>query len=123
MPVDNQARAAAPKTRSPAPANRAVEPTSTKKTDHLGLAREAFNARDWTRALDEGKRAVAEGGGAEARAVVGNTLFKMGKFPEAEAEYQKALALEPGNALLRDRLSIAHARAQGAPGRKAGKEP
>jgi len=59
----------------------------------------------------------------EARAVVGNTLFKMGKFPEAEAEYQKALALEPGNALLRDRLSIAHARAQGAPARKAGKEP
>jgi serine/threonine protein kinase len=120
---ENQARAAASKTRSPAPANRAVEPASTKKTDHLGLAREAFNARDWTRALDEGKLAVAAGGGAEARAVVGNTLFKMGKFPEAEAEYQKALALEPGNALLRDRLSIAHARAQGAPDRKAGKEP
>jgi predicted Zn-dependent protease len=67
--------------------------------------------------------------------VVGNTLFKMGKVPEAEAEYRKALALEPGNALLRDRLSIAHARAQNAQGaqdvqgargtadRKSAKEP
>ena len=126
---EDQASGAAPKTRSPAPANRGVEPAPAKKTDHLGLAREAFNARDWARALDEGKRAVAGGGGAEARAVVGNTLFKMGKFPEAEAEYQKALALEPGNALLRDRVSIAHARAQDAQGaqgdvdRKSAKEP
>jgi serine/threonine protein kinase len=114
------------KTRSPAPANRAAEPAATKKTDHLGLARAAFNAREWARALDEGKRAVAAGGGAEARAVVGNTLFKMGRFSEAETEYQKALALEPGNALLRDRLSIAHVRAQNAPSsaeRKAVKEP
>ena len=140
MPAESQAAGAAPKTRAAVPANHGVEPeimkaptkATAKKTDHLGLAREAFNARDWARALDEGKRAVVAGGGAEARAVVGNTLFKMGRFPEAEAEYQKALVLEPGNALLRDRLSIAHARAQDAQGaqgaqgavdRKAAKEP
>jgi Flp pilus assembly protein TadD len=82
------------------------------KADHLSLARDAFNARDWPRALEEGKRAVTAGGGAEAHAVVGNTYFKMGRFAEAEQEYAKAVALEPGNSLLRDRLSIAHARVQ-----------
>ncbi|HEX7501511.1 MAG TPA: protein kinase [Polyangia bacterium] len=85
------------------------------KPDHLGLARDAFNARDWPRALEEGKRAVTAGGGAEAYAIVGNTYFKMGRFAQAEQEYTKAIALEPGNALLRDRLSIAHARVQESP--------
>jgi serine/threonine-protein kinase len=82
------------------------------KPDHLGLARDAFNARDWPRALEEGKRAVTAGGGAEAYAIVGNIYFKMGRFAQAEQEYTKAIALEPGNVLLRDRLSIAHARLQ-----------
>ncbi len=85
------------------------------KPDHLGLARDAFNARDWPRALEEGRRAVTAGGGAEAHAIVGNTYFKMGRFAQAEQEYTKAIALEPGNALLRDRLSIAHARVQESP--------
>jgi serine/threonine protein kinase len=99
----------------------AVEvPVPVAKPDHLGLAREAFNARDWTRALDEGKRAVAAGGGAEAHAIVGNTYYKMGRFAEAEQEYTKAVALEPSNNLLRDRQSIAHARAVEM---KKGKEP
>jgi tetratricopeptide (TPR) repeat protein len=82
------------------------------KVDHLNQARDAFNARDWARALDEGKRAVAAGGGAEAIAVVGNTYFKMGRFAEAEQAYTKAVALDPESTLLRDRLSIAHARVQ-----------
>ncbi len=82
------------------------------KPDHLMLARDAFNARDWRRALEEGKHAVTVGGGAEAHAIVGNTFFKMGRFAEAEQEYAKAIALAPGDALLRDRLGIAHARVQ-----------
>jgi len=97
----------------------AVEvPAPVVKTDHLGLARDAFNARDWARALEEGKRAVTAGGSAEAHALVGNTYFKMGRFAEAEQEYMKAIALEPANKLLRDRLSIAHARAQDSRNRK-----
>ncbi len=83
-----------------------------EKPDYLTLARDAFNARDWRRALDEGKRAVTAGGGAEAHAIVGNTYFKMGRYAEAEQEYAKAIALDPGDALLRDRLGIAHARVQ-----------
>jgi hypothetical protein len=82
------------------------------KVDHLNQARDAFNARDWARAIEEGKRAVAAGGGAEAIAVVGNTYFKMGRFAEAEQAYAKAVALDPESTLLRDRLSIAHARVQ-----------
>jgi serine/threonine protein kinase len=91
----------------------AVEaPLPATKLDHLSLARDAFNARDWMRALEEGKHAVAAGGGAEAHALVGNTYFKMGRFAEAEQSYTKAVALDPANALLRDRLAIAHARVQ-----------
>jgi len=95
-------------------------PVPGAKLDHLSLAREAFNVRDWARALEEGKRAVTAGGGAEAHAVVGNTYFKMGRFAEAEQEYTKAVALDPANRLLRDRLSIAHARVQeaGVPSKK-----
>jgi eukaryotic-like serine/threonine-protein kinase len=90
------------------------------RIDHLLSARNAFNARFWERALSEGKIAIAAGGGAEAHALVGNTYFKMGRFAEAEQAYTQAVALDPGNTLLQDRLRIAHVRAQE---RKGGKEP
>ncbi|MBN2573334.1 MAG: protein kinase [Deltaproteobacteria bacterium] len=82
------------------------------KTDHLRLAREAFNARDWARALGEGRSAVAAGGGADAYALLGNTYFKMGRFADAEQAYAKAVVIEPKNALLSDRLRIARVRAR-----------
>ena len=93
-------------------------PPPAAKVDHLRLAREAFNNRDWPRALAEGKGAVAAGGGAEAHALVGNTYFKMGRFAEAEVSYGKAVALDPGSALLRERLGIARVRAREAKGGK-----
>jgi len=82
------------------------------KADHLSAARQAFNDREWARALSEGKKAVAAEGGAEAHAVVGNTLFKMGRFADAEAAFAKAVEAEPGNQLMQERLRLAHARAQ-----------
>jgi serine/threonine protein kinase len=97
-----------------APPPTAAQQGVGSKTDHLELAREAFNLRDWPRALAEGKNAVAAGGGAEAHALVGNTYFKMGRFAEAEKSYARAAALDPRNALLRERLRIAHARAEQA---------
>jgi serine/threonine protein kinase len=90
------------------------------KPNHLTLAREAFNSRDWPKALAEGRAAIAEGGGAEAHAVVGNTCFKMGRFAEAEKEYAKAAALDPKSPLLQERLRIAHAKAEEF---KSSKEP
>jgi serine/threonine protein kinase len=101
---------------SPAPSEPAAAPP---KIDHLRLARAAFNARDWPRALLEGKSAVAAGAGAEAHALLGSTYFKMGRFVQAEQAYRKAAALEPGNALLAERLRIARARVQE---QRAGKE-
>jgi serine/threonine protein kinase len=89
------------------------EPANTPAgIDHLRLARAAFNARDWPRALAEGKNAVAAGSGAEAHALLGSTYFKMGRFVAAEHAYSKAAALDPGNPLLTERLRIAHARVQ-----------
>jgi serine/threonine protein kinase len=88
------------------------------KTHHLELAREAFNSRDWPRALAEGRSAVAAGGGAEAHALVGNTYFKMGRFAEAEQSYARAAALDPTNSLLQERLRIARARAEQANARQ-----
>jgi cytochrome c-type biogenesis protein CcmH/NrfG len=89
-----------------------LEPTT--KVDHLELARQAFNQRDWMLALAEAKAATAAGGGADAHALVGNTYFKMGHFADAEKAYARAVALEPRNALLQERLRIAHARAEQA---------
>jgi serine/threonine protein kinase len=82
------------------------------RIDHLSQAREAFNARDWARALSEGKTALASGGGADAHALLGNTYFKMGRFVEAQEAYAKAVALDPRNRLLKDRLDIARVRAR-----------
>jgi serine/threonine protein kinase len=90
---------------------------SATKLDHLELARQAFNDRDWPRALAEAKAAASAGDGVDAHALVGNTYFKMGRFADAEKWYARAVALDPKNSLLQDRLRIAHARAdQASPG-------
>jgi len=101
------------------PAKRPEEVASPPKVNHLQAAREAFNVRDWPRALSEGKNAVAAGGGAEAHALLGSTYFKMGRYADAEQAYAKAVALAPGNALLQERLRIARVRAHEG---QAGKE-
>jgi tetratricopeptide (TPR) repeat protein len=79
---------------------------------HLAIARQAFNERDWLRALAEGEKAVSTGGGADAHSIVGNTFFKMGRFTEAAEEFAKAAKLNPGNRLLEERLRLAQTRAQ-----------
>jgi len=82
------------------------------KVDHLELARQAFNERDWTRALNEAKAATTAGGGADAHALVGNIYFKMGQYGDAERAYARAVELDSKNPLLQERLRIAHARAE-----------
>jgi hypothetical protein len=99
------------------PAGTPAAAVATPKVDHLHLARQAFNDRDWTRALAEGKLALAAGGGVDAHALLGNTYFKMGRFSEAEQAYDRAAALDPKNALFQERLRIARARVrEGKPG-------
>lgn len=81
------------------------------KVDHLEAARQAFNERDWPRALAEAKAATPTGGNADAQALMGSIYFKMSRFPDAEKAYARAVALDPANPLLRERLRIAHVRA------------
>jgi serine/threonine protein kinase len=109
---------ASPPREPAAPVKAPEELAPPPKLNYLLAAREAFNARDWPRALSAGKSAVAAGGGAEAHALLGNTYFKMGRFAEAERAYAKAVALDPGNALLQERLRIARVRAQEGQGGK-----
>jgi eukaryotic-like serine/threonine-protein kinase len=106
----------------PLPASPAPTATSTAsktevaapKIDHLEVARQAFNERDWPRALSEAK-AAAGNGGADAHALIGNIYFKMGRFSDAQKAYARAVALDPKNALLQERLRIAQARAGETP--------
>lgn len=88
------------------------------KVDHLELARQAFNDRDWARALSEAKAATTSGGGADAHALVGNIYFKMGQYGDAEKAYERAVELDSKNPLLQERLRIAHARAEQSKGRQ-----
>jgi serine/threonine-protein kinase len=100
-------------TPSPAPGSATLPPDVAlrppPKVDHLELARRAFALREWGRALAEGRAAVAEGSGAEAHALVGDTCFEMGRFLDAETAYARALTLDPRNGLLEERLRIARA--------------
>jgi serine/threonine protein kinase len=100
-PQPSSPQAPAPKLEVPAP-----------KVDHLELARQAFNDRDWTRALTEAKAATTIGGGADAHALIGNIYFKMGQYSDAEKAYERAVALDAQNPLLQERLRIARARAE-----------
>jgi len=116
-PLSGTVRADEPTAPAPAgamPPTAPQAPSAGGKLDHLELGRDAFNRRDWARALAEGKAALAADGGAEAHAFLGNTLFKMGRFNEAEQAYRRATSLDPKNTLLQERLRIAHARAEQA---------
>lgn len=74
--------------------------------NYLALAREAFNQRDYPRALDQSRKAVAADQGAEAYELLGNVYYKLGKLPEAYEAYRIAVAHEPGNELYQRRLKL-----------------
>ena len=83
----------------------------------LGEARAAFERDDFSRAILEGRAALAAGEGG-AHAVLGAAYFKVGRFEDAVREYGEALRLEPGNSALARRVEIARMaasrRAEGA---------
>jgi Flp pilus assembly protein TadD len=83
----------------------------------LGEARAAFERDDFSRAILEGRAALAAGEGG-AHAVLGAAYFKVGRFEDAVREYGEALRLEPGNSALARRVQIARMaasrRAEGA---------
>jgi hypothetical protein len=69
-------------------------------------ARAAFERDDFSRAILEGRSALAAGEGG-AHAILGAAYFKVGRFEDAVREYGEALRLDPGNPVLARRVEIA----------------
>ena len=72
----------------------------------LSEARAAFERDDFSRAILEGRAALAAGEGG-AHTILGAAYFKVGRFDDAAREYGEALRLEPGNPALARRVEIA----------------
>jgi serine/threonine-protein kinase len=72
----------------------------------LAAARVAFERDDFSRAILEGRAALAAGEGG-AHAIMGAAYFKVGRFEDAVREYGEALRLDPGNPALARRVEIA----------------
>jgi tetratricopeptide (TPR) repeat protein/tRNA A-37 threonylcarbamoyl transferase component Bud32 len=70
-----------------------------------GLAEVAFERARYTEALDYGRKAARlTPRSARYHTIIGDSYFKLLRFNEARAAYDRALALDPGNSLLRTRL-------------------
>ena len=84
----------------------------------LDQARAAFERDDFSRAILDGRAALAAGEGG-AHAILGAAYFKVGRYEDAVREYGEALRLDPSNPALAKRVEIARRaasrRAEGAP--------
>jgi serine/threonine protein kinase len=73
----------------------AVKPT--KGAAAAGLAKIAFQEKDYKQAAERAKESAKLGGGVEARVLLGDAYFKLQKFEEAKKAYNEALKLDPNN--------------------------
>jgi serine/threonine protein kinase len=78
-----------------------------------GLAMVAFQRGNFSEAARMAKRATEFGGGVPARMVLGNALFKLGRYDEAIAQYQEVLKIDHGHAEAKTNLKAAQARKDG----------
>jgi tetratricopeptide (TPR) repeat protein len=62
-----------------------------------GLAKIAFQEKNYKEAVERAKDSARLGGGAEARVLLGDAYFKLEKFEEAKKAYSEALKLDPNN--------------------------
>ena len=69
----------------------------TKGAAAAGLAKIAFQEKDYKTAVERAKTSARLGGGAEARVMMGDAYFKLEKFEEAKKAYTEALKLDPNN--------------------------
>jgi eukaryotic-like serine/threonine-protein kinase len=88
------------------PADRTRPHASGEGKKALGEAHAAFERDDFSRAILEGRAALAAGEGG-AHAILGAAYFKVGRYEEAVREYGEALRLEPSNPALARRVEIA----------------
>jgi hypothetical protein len=109
---------AAPGPESERPADRTRPRASGEGKKALDQARAAFERDDFSRAILQGRAALAAGEGG-AHTILGAAYFKVGRFEDSAREYGEALRLEPGNPALAKRVEIARR----AAGRRAGGAP
>jgi Flp pilus assembly protein TadD len=69
----------------------------TKGLAAAGLAKIAFQEKDYKEAVERARESSRTGGGAEARVLLGDAYFKLEKFDEAKRAYSDALKLDPNN--------------------------
>jgi len=86
-----------------APAEPPTEPVRDP-SGALARARAAFKAGRLDEALATGREAADAGAGAAAHLLLGNTLFLLRRFDEAEKEYVETLRLYPSDTVARERL-------------------
>jgi serine/threonine protein kinase len=69
----------------------------TKGLAAAGLAKIAFQEKNYKEAVERARESSRTGGGAEARVLLGDAYFKLEKFDEAKHAYSDALKLDPNN--------------------------
>jgi hypothetical protein len=69
----------------------------SKGAASAGLAKIAFQEKNYKEAVERAKDSARSGGGAEARVLLGDAYFKLEKFEEAKKAYTEALKLDPNN--------------------------
>jgi serine/threonine protein kinase len=69
----------------------------SKGAASAGLAKIAFQEKNYKLAVERAKDSARSGGGAEARVLLGDAYFKLEKFEEAKKAYTEALKLDPNN--------------------------
>ncbi len=75
-----------------------------------GLAKIAFQEKDYKAAVERAKESARMGGGAEARVLLGDAYFKLEKFEEAKKAYTEALKLDPNNRVAGQGLRLVEGR-------------
>jgi tetratricopeptide (TPR) repeat protein len=75
-----------------------------------GLAKIAFQEKDYKTTVDRAKDSARMGGGAEARILLGDAYFKLEKFGEAKKAYTEALKLDPNNRVAGQGLRLVEGR-------------
>jgi serine/threonine protein kinase len=69
----------------------------SKGAASAGLAKIAFQEKNYKLAVERAKDSARSGGGAEARVLLGDAYFKLEKFEDAKKAYSEALKLDPNN--------------------------
>jgi tetratricopeptide (TPR) repeat protein len=78
---------------------------------YVGLARVAFEDKDFGKAATMAKKAIENRGGTAAHLWLAHALFKDGKYKEAVKEYEIVVAKDPKNADAKQALAKARQRA------------